>query len=113
MRWVISLVVTAILALVLQQFMPWWSIAVAAGAVGLLLTRGPWESLITGFLAISLYWFAYAFWIDHDTGQILTTRIAQLFGLSGPWPLMVMTGLTGGLCGAMACLAGYSFRKLF
>lgn len=109
-------VLIAILVFVLQYF--WhtevWSIAVVSLVVGSFLGRSAWGSFFSAFFAVFLVWSTVAFWKDIQNDQILSARIATMFGLStmGEW-LFAVTGVIGGILGAFSSLTGYYIKRIF
>jgi hypothetical protein len=113
MKFLLSLVLTLALAFLGGIFFPWWSIAIAAFLVGLLLPQRNGAAFVTGFLGIFLLWGLLALWIDWKNTQILSHRIAQVFPLGGSSILLILvTAVVGGLVGGFAAMAGSSLRPL-
>lgn len=112
MKFLIKIALIAILAATLQTFLPWWSMAIAAFAVSLLLfTRGA-SAFFAGFIAIFLLWSLKSYFIDVANQQLLSLKIAELFSVT-PFLLIIITGTIGGIVGGFASLTGGTFRKLF
>ena len=58
MKFLLQLIVIALLGLVFEMLLPWWSIALAAFAGGFILaTRA---NFLAGFLGIGILWLFYA-----------------------------------------------------
>lgn len=105
MKVLASLLTTAVLAFGLGEFLPWWSVAVAAFAVALFFRQPPFAAFLGGFAGIAILWSAYGFWLDKINESILAERVAYLFPLQGnPLLLVVFTGIIGGLVGGLAAL---------
>ena len=102
---------TVTLALLLQRLLPWWSIAVAAFLISLIISTKATSSFIAGFLAIGMLWFATAAINDMRTDSILTNRIAAIFSLPSSFLLIVITAIIGGLVGGFAALTGTYLRS--
>lgn len=113
MKFLISLLSVAILSLMLQFFLPWWSLAIAAFFVGLSANQSAGLSWLFGFLGVALVWWGYGFLIDFGTGSILSVKIAQLlpFAFGSPLLLLLVSGIISGLVGAFAALSGSLLRK--
>lgn len=107
MRFVLQLIVIAVLAFVLELFLPWWSIAVAAFIGGVALNTR--TNFLAGFLGIALLWFFHALIITSSAAAPLADRVAKLFSLNSTL-LMVVTALIGGLVGGFAAMAGGALR---
>lgn len=107
MRFLIQLILIAVLAFILELLLPWWSIAIAAFIGGIALNSR--LNFLAGFLGIALLWFFYALLIDATGAAPLTERVAKLFSLNSI-SLMLVTALIGGLVGGFAAMAGGALR---
>lgn len=108
LKWLLLVV----LALILQLFLPWWSVAVAAFLYGFLFVHKPGRAFLAGFLAIFLLWGIMAAYITWVNDGILADRLASLFSLPHGSLAVLATALTGGLTGGFAALAGSLLRKV-
>lgn len=108
MKFILQVLTTAILGYVLELFLPWWSIAVAAFLAGLILRTD--ANFLAGLLGISLLWLLAAFITDHSATTRLADKVAEIFSLSKPL-LFVVTGLIGGLVGGFAAMTGGALHK--
>ena len=113
MRFLLPFLLTAALSFIAGIFLPWWSIAVAAFLVALLLPQYPGASFLSGFAGIFFLWAIIALWIDVKNESILSHKIAQLFPLGGSTSLLILiTAFIGGLVGGFAAMSGSSLRKV-
>jgi hypothetical protein len=111
MRFILALLLTATLGFLAGLRLEWWSIALAAFLVALLIPQTTGRSFLSGFTGIFILWALLAFWIDAKNGSTLSHRIAELFKLGGSSILLVfVTALIGGLVGGFAAMAGSSLR---
>lgn len=111
MRFILAFLLTASLAFLAGLKLEWWSIAVVAYLVALLIPQTTGSAFLSGFAGIFLLWTLLAFWIDSRNGSTLSHRIAELFKLNGSSVLLVfVTALIGGLVGGFAAMAGTSLR---
>ncbi len=109
MKFVLSVILTAVVSFVAGLFLPWWSIAIVAFLVALLIRQSLGKSFLSGFIGIFLLWGIVAFWIDVKNGSILSQKIGQLFPLGGSSILLILiTAFVGGLVGSFAAMAGAS-----
>jgi hypothetical protein len=103
MKFLIQVVVIFFLAFVCELFLPWWSIALAAFAGGMIFnTRANFGA---GFLAIALLWTLKGLWMDSMAATTLADRVASIFMLNKPLLFLVMA-LLGGLVGGFAAMTG-------
>ena len=113
MRFLLATLLIALLSFIAGLFLPWWSIAIIAFLVALLLQQGIGRSFLAGFTGIFLLWALVAFWIDVKNESILSHKIAQLFPLGGSsFLLILITALIGALVGGFAAMAGSSLRPV-
>ncbi len=114
MKTILRIISIAVLALIAESFLPWWSIAIVSFAILVVIpASSSWNALLSGFAGIFLLWLALSWKIDFETASILTEKVANIFQLDKPVYLIVITALTGGLTGAFAAWCGHSFRKAF
>ena len=112
MKFFVSILLTALLALALGFYLSWWSVAVAAFVVAAFVRQRPGMAWLSGFLGIFLLWGGLALWIDMENQQILSKRIAQLLILGGSSiALILVTAFIGSLVGGMAALTASYMRK--
>lgn len=96
-----------ILGFILELFLPWWSIAIAAFAGGMIF-NSKWNFLV-GFFAIALLWTMKALIIESNAAATLTDRVASIFMLSKPLLFLVMA-VIGGLVGGFAAMTGSALQ---
>lgn len=112
MRFLVALLLTALLAFIASLYFEWWVIAIAAFIVGVMVLQKAWKAFLAGFAAIFLLWASLAKWMDNANESILSQKIASLLGLDGNSILLILiTGLVGGLVGGFAALSGSYIRK--
>jgi hypothetical protein len=97
---------TIAICLVLQYFLPWWTLAIGAFAAGYYFGNNGWLAFLSGLLAVGLLWFATAFVIDVQTQSIMTEKVARIFPTKTPALLFLLTALIGGLPAGFAALTG-------
>ena len=102
---------TTALAFLLQMALPWWSVAIAAVLISLIISTKGSSSFIAGFLGIAFLWFALAMISDIRTDSMLTERVAGIFSLPNKFLLMLLTAVVGGLVGGFSALTGSLIRN--
>lgn len=113
MRFLLSILLTAALSFLTGMYLPWWSIAIIAFAVALLIPQSIAASFLSGFMAIFLLWGVLALWIDIKNQSILSHKIAQIFPLGGSSILLILvSALVGAFVGGFAAMAGGSLKPL-
>jgi hypothetical protein len=112
MKFIVSILLTALLSFAIGFYMSWWSIALAAFVVAAFIRQGPGRAWLSGFLGVFLLWAVIAMWIDVKNQGILAERIATLFPLGGSVAMLILiTALIGSLVGGFAALTGSYIRK--
>lgn len=113
MKFIASIIVTALVSYAAGFFFPWWSIAIVAFLVSALIPQKPFIAFLSGFLALFLLWGGLALCMDIKNEHILAAKIAEiLFKTSSGTLLILVTGLVGGLVAGLAALTGSFVRKL-
>lgn len=102
---------TAALAFLLQMALPWWSVAIAAVLISLIISTKGSSSFIAGFLGIAFLWFALAMISDIRTDSMLIERVAAIFSLPNKFLLLLVTAIVGGLVGGFSSLTGSLLRS--
>jgi hypothetical protein len=112
MKFIVSILLTALLSFTAGLYLPWWSIAVCAFVVSILILQRPLRAFFAGFAGVFLLWLIFALIIDSSNEHILSSRIASIFPLGGiSFVLILITALIGGLVAGMAALSGSYLRN--
>ncbi len=107
MKFIIQLVVIFILAYILELFLPWYIIAIAAFIGGLVNSR---FNFFAGFLAIALLWTLKAGLTESASSSDLANRVAPIFPVKSKALLYIVMAVLGGLVGGFAAMAGSAIR---
>jgi len=112
MRFITSILLIALLAAIAEYFLPWWSLAVVAFAVALVMKLKPGKAFLSGFVAIALLWAIWALCRDIPNDHLLADRLGMLI-LKTPNHVLfiVLTSVVGGLIGGLAAWSGALIRK--
>ena len=106
MKFIASILLTALLSFIICLFMDWWGIALASFMVAILIRQSPLYSFLTGCIALLLLWGGMSWWIDMKNQHVLSHKLSQVlpFGGSG-FVMILVTALIGGLVAGFAALA--------
>jgi hypothetical protein len=107
MRFIIQIVAISIGSFIVQQWLPWYSIAIVSGLVG--FTWPTSANFLGGFMAISLLWFLMITFSATATPR-LYQAVTEIFNLPSVWILKCITCCFGGIIGGLACLTGSLYR---
>ncbi len=111
MKFIISLLLMALLSFTACLYFEWWSIAIACFVVAALIRQRPLIAFLTGFLALFLLWGGLSFWISNNNGHLLAHKVSLLlFKTDNPYLLIIATGFIGALVGSFAALTGSLLR---
>ena len=111
MKFIVSLLLTALLSFAAGLYLPWWSIAICAFVVSVLIIQQPFRAFLAGFGGVFLLWLVLSWAIDVANNEILSYKIAQIFPLGGiSFLLILVTAIVGGLVGGLAALSGSYLR---
>ena len=113
MKFVITILLIALLSFCSGLFLPWWGFAMVTFAVSALLPQRPILAFLSGFLALFLLWGGLAWFLDAANNGILSGKIARILPLGGSSVLLILvTALIGAIAGGGAALSGsYLNRK--
>ncbi len=111
----LSILLTAVLSALLQTFLPWWTIAIAAFVVAYFLQQKSGLAFVAGFLAVFLLWVGHAYLLSSANDNLLAAKITELLKALTQGSLVglyVLTGFIGGLVSGFAALSGSLAAKL-
>ena len=114
MKFIVSIVLTALLSFVACLYLPWWSIAVVSFLIPMIIFQKPYMAFITGFVSLLLLWGGLAWWIITANNDLLAHKISVLvIKADSPFLLIGLTALIGAVVAAFAALSGSLLRRLF
>jgi hypothetical protein len=112
MRLLLSILLIATLSFLAGLYLPWWSIAIVAFGIALLIPQNLLFAFLSGFLGIFLLWGILAFWIDMKNESLLSHKISTLLKLGGSSILLILvTAFIGALVAGFAAMSGSSLRR--
>ena len=107
----LKIILTAVLAYLLQTILPWWSVVIAGFTISFIVSTKGLSSFLGGFLGIGILWFVLATITDYQTDSILTDRVAGIFSIPTGLLLILFTSVIGGIVGGFGALTGGYFRS--
>jgi hypothetical protein len=107
MKFSIQIIITIAACFLFQIFFPWWTMAIGALGVAVVVGNKAWISFVAGFVGVGILWFGMAYYIDQTTHSILTEKVNKLLPLNS----FVLTTLIGGLVGGFAALTGALLKQ--
>jgi len=112
-RIVIHSILSIGFALLFQLFTPWWGVVIATAIISFIIRLKGISVFLAPMLSIGLLWSIQAYRISNANDFILAEKIAVLLPLNGSvGALILVTGLVGGLFGALGSITGRSLKVL-
>jgi hypothetical protein len=113
MKFITSTLLIAAFSFIACLYLPWWSIAIAAFTIALLLNQKPLSAFIAGFVALFVLWGLLASFISGDNSHILARKMSMMVLKSdSSMMLILVTGAIGALTAGFAALTGSFLRSL-
>jgi len=112
MKFIASVLLTALLSFALCLFLPWWLIAVAAFVVAVAIPQKAGIAFLSGFLGVFFLWAIMSFMLSNANGHLLAHKVSLLImHIDSPFLLIMITGLIGGLVAGLGALSGSLLRN--
>ena len=113
MKFIVVLLLTALLGYAIPLYLTWWSFAVTSFIISLLIHQKALVAFIAGFLGLFLLWLFLTLIIDNANQHILSQKMARVLPLNGSsLALILITSLIGGLISGFASLTGSLAGKI-
>jgi hypothetical protein len=113
MKFITSIILTALLSFAACLYLPWWSIAVVAFIVAVLIPQHVGKAFIAAFLAIFVLWAGLSFWLSFNNNHLLAHKVSILIlKTDSPNLLIIATALIGALVAGFAALSGSFLRTV-
>jgi hypothetical protein len=113
MKSVTAALLVALLAFGMGLYLPWWTVALAAALVALVLDLRPLQAFLAGLAGAMILWGMLAMLRSSANDHILAHRMSQfILQKDSPNLLILATAVIGGLTGGMGALTGSLFRNL-
>ncbi len=111
MKFLWLIVSGVLICIVLQLLLPWF---VFAGVTFFMFFFIPvnklYKAFLSGVLIVSIAWILLYMWFDIQNAGLLSTRMAEVFGLSNKNLFLLISSLLMGIIGGFSACAGYALR---
>ncbi len=105
--------IIAILSAISAWLFPWWSVAIAAGLVGVIANlKNAAIAYAAGFAGVGLAWSSYIIYLNFQNQGLLLSKIAEAFSLPASGYLIALTILIGSIVGGFGCMTGVLLRRV-
>lgn len=103
----------ALLSLVLCLYLPWWSIAIVAFFISVVIWLKPYLAFMAGFIALLLLWGGLTLYISSSNNHLLAHKMSLVvINKDAPMMLIALTALIGAITAGFAALSGSLLRSL-
>jgi hypothetical protein len=97
---------------IIALLLPWWALFIPAFLLSAWAINNSFIAFLTGFMASGFGWFVQALYIHFANDAILSSRMADMFGVGSPWAVLWLTFLVAAVPGGLAALAGTLFASV-
>ena len=112
MKFIISILLIALLSVSACLYLPWWNIAIVAFIVSACIPQRPGKAFITGFTALFLLWGGLAWYISSNNNHLLAHKVSMIiFKADSPFALITATAVIGALVAGFGALSGSYLRR--
>lgn len=113
MKFIASVIISAVLSYAFGLFLPWWSIMIAGFLTGFFIPQKRVVSFLSSFLGVAFFWGVFAFIVSSANDHILAKRVAVLvIKNENPLLLVMATAVIGGISSGFSALTGRSLAIL-
>lgn len=113
MKFIVAIILTAILGFAAPLYFAWWSFAITSAIVALAVHQRAWKAFAAGFAGMFLLWGGMAFFIDAQNNHVLSQKVGAVLMLgNSPIALVLVTALIGALISGFGALTGSYARNL-
>ena len=108
----VEIILIAVLSLLAEFVLPWWSLAIVAFVVCFWRSSRAGQSFFAGFYGVALVWLVYAIFLHSRTDGVFVGRMSELLFKTNSAVLPeLVTAIVSGLVGGLAGLSGYYVRQ--
>lgn len=108
---IVTFIMISVLALVAGVYFHWMATFLAVFLGTYVVRTSISTGIVTGFTSLLIIWFSLATFLDVRNDHLLSEQVGQLFGGLSSLLLAAITGLIGGIGGALSGWLGASLRK--
>ena len=112
MKFILFTIVTALLVLFGNPFLPYWIVMILISVFAVLIFPKPIGGFLGGGLGMGLAWLGQSMYIGITSASTLPDKMAEVMGMGSGMALVALTGVLGFLLGAFSGWTGSLFRKL-
>ena len=107
-----NVIFISIFSLLILSQLPWWSVIITSSMIGL-ISKGPFTSLLNGFLCGAIPWTAVFLYRFYTGGELLIGKVSLMMGINHWSGALAVTIIIGGICGLLGSMCAYTFKIAF
>lgn len=112
MKFIVSILLIALLSLAAGLYLPWFTIAIVAFIVVALIPQKPVYAFFSGFIALFILWGCLSLFISKNNDNLLAGKVAMIILKSdSALFLIVATAMIGSLVAGFGALTGSYLRS--
>jgi hypothetical protein len=112
MKFIVVVLLTALLGYAAPLYLTWWSFAITSFIIAIFIHQKPFAAFIATFVGLFLLWAIMALIIDNANNHLLSQKIAIILPLGGSsFLLILVTAFIGGLISGFAGITGSFARR--
>lgn len=112
MKFVVSILLIALLSVAACLYLPWWTVAIVAFIVAAIIPQKPIKSFFAGFISLLLLWGCLSLFLSSNNNHLLAHKMSVLIlKMDNPMLLIAVTALIGALVAGFGALTGSFVRK--
>ncbi len=112
MKFIVSILLIALLSLAAGLYLPWFTIAIVAFIVVALIPQKPVYAFFSGFIALFILWGCLSLFISKNNDNLLAGKVAMIILKSdSALFLIVATAMIGALVAGFGALTGSYLRS--
>lgn len=112
MKFLIATLLTALLSFIAGLYFPWWSLAIIAFLVAVLVHQKSGKAFLSAYTGVFFLWAGLAVWSTVKNEGLLAKKIATLLPLSGNiFFLVFITGTIAALVAGLGAMSGSFLRS--
>lgn len=112
MKFIVAIVLIALLSLAAGLYLPWFSIAIAGFVVAVFIPQKSGMAFLSGFIAVFLLWLFLCLNISSSNNNLLAGKVSIIIlKVDSPFSLIIVSALIGALVAGFGALSGSYLRK--
>jgi hypothetical protein len=112
MKFIVSVLLTALLAYAFSLYLPWWCIALAAFITAIAIHQKPGKAFLSGAIGLFLLWGIQSAMLNAQNSGLLASKISHMFTQNNnAYLIIIIAAVVAFLVGGLAALSGSYLRK--